>query len=113
KLGVLAIDRGLMSPDQVEETHQAQTRMDNRFGEVAVKMGYLTALQTDELLTLQQSAHLALGQALVDLNILTYDTFAAALNQYKATFSLTDDQFDRITHGDIDTLLKAVLLKDE
>lgn len=113
KLGVLAIDNGLLSSEQVEEIHQAQTRMDKRFGEIAVEMGYLTAQQIEELLTKQQTAHLTLGQALVDLDILAYDTFASALNQYKTTFQLSDEQFKQITHGDIDLLLNTVLLKDE
>lgn len=113
KLGVLAIDNGLMNSEQVEEVHQAQTRMDKRFGEIAEELGYLTSAQIDELLSMQQTAHLALGQAMVELELMNYDTFANALHDYKAAHRLTDEQFKKITHGDIEVLLETVLLKDE
>jgi hypothetical protein len=112
KLGVLAINKGYMSPDQVEEVHQTQTRMDKRFGEIAVDLGYLKEELVTELLSSQQSAHLTLGQALIDQGTLDFEAFAGALNLYKKDYSLSDDQFESIINGSIETLLEAVLSKE-
>ena len=113
KLGVLAINRGYMTPEQVEEVHQAQTRMDKRFGEIAVELGYITEERINELLSSQQTAHLALGQSLIDLGLMNYDSFGNALADYKKAHSLSDEQFELITHGDIDVLLSTTLFKDK
>jgi hypothetical protein len=109
KLGVLAINHGFMSDIQVEAVHQAQTKIDKKFGEIAIELGYVTEEQITTLLNSQQNAHLALGQALIDQQILTYSTFSEALSQYKEAYSLSDEQFESITNGSIDTLLEVVL----
>lgn len=112
KLGVLAINYGYMTADQVETVHQAQTRMDKRFGEIAVELGFLREETVELLLSSQQKAHLTLGQALIDQEALTYETLEAALQQYKLDYSLSDEQFESIMSGSIETLLEALLLKE-
>ena len=42
KLGVLAINAGYMTAEQVEKAHTEQQRVDKRIGEVMVDMGFLT-----------------------------------------------------------------------
>ncbi len=111
KLGVLAINRGIMTPEQVEAVHQAQTRIDKRFGEIALELGYIQEYQLTDLLSAQPSAHLALGQALIDNEVMSYDAFSSALFQYKQENSLSDEQFHAIVSGDIEALLDAELLK--
>lgn len=111
KLGVLAINRGIMTPEQVEAVHQAQTRIDKRFGEIALELGYIQEHQLTDLLSAQPSAHLALGQALIDNEVMSYEVFSGALFQYKQENSLSDEQFQAIVNGDIEALLDAELLK--
>ncbi|MEX2414938.1 MAG: hypothetical protein WD424_02245 [Paenibacillaceae bacterium] len=111
KLGVLAINRGFMTAEQVEAVHQVQTRMDKRFGEIAVELGFIQENWIAELLSAQPSAHLALGQALIDNEIMSYKAFSSALNQYRRENSLSDEQFHAIVNGDIEALLEAELLK--
>ncbi len=111
KLGVLAINRGMMNAEQVEAVHQAQTRMDKRFGEIAVELGFIREELITELLTAQPSAHLALGQALIDNEVMSYEAFSTALFQYKQENSLSDEQFQAIVDGDIVALLESELLK--
>ncbi|WEK54898.1 MAG: hypothetical protein P0Y55_02110 [Candidatus Cohnella colombiensis] len=113
KLGVLAINRGFMSADQVQEVHSSQTRLDKRFGEIAVSLQYLSEAQVDSLLSSQSTAHLSLGQALIDQGSLSFDTFGAALEQYKEKQGLSDEQFEQIAKGGIEPLLAAVLLQDD
>ncbi|MGN1090260.1 MAG: chemotaxis protein CheX [Huintestinicola sp.] len=93
KLGVLAINAGYMTAEQVDMVHAAQQRMDKRIGDIACEMGFLTEDKVMELLKTQGAAHLQLGQALVDSGAMTNAQFADALNSYKAENSLTDVDF--------------------
>jgi len=113
KLGVLAINQNVMTAAQVDEVHQAQMQKDKRFGEIAVELGYVTEEQIEQLLSSQKSAHLLLGQALLDQEILSYDSFSAALSNFKQENSLSDEEFTSIMNGDIDTLIHSVFVKDQ
>ncbi|MED4353952.1 hypothetical protein P9265_16665 [Schinkia azotoformans] len=109
KLGVLSVNAGYMTPFQVEEVHEKQKQIDKRFGEIAIELGFLTEKQLDQLLSGQKQNHLILGQALVDLGILNIDQFSTALSNYKKEHSLSDEQFDAIKAGDIDTLVETIV----
>ncbi|QGQ93996.1 hypothetical protein EHS13_03270 [Paenibacillus psychroresistens] len=111
KLGVLAINHSHMTSDQVETVQIAQMRVDKKFGEIAVELGFLTEELVNTLLSSQKSAHLILGQTLIDQGVLSYEAFAEALNKYKQEYSLSDEQFNLIVNGNIETLLEAVLSK--
>ncbi len=105
KLGVLAINAGYMTPDQVEQVHAQQQKVDKRIGDIACDMGFLTQEQISELLSAQGAAHLQLGQALVDAGAMTNAQFADALNGYKAENSLTDVDFGDAYGTKIDELI--------
>lgn len=105
KFGVIAVDLGMMTSAQVDEVHEKQKQMDKRFGEIAIELGYLTDAQVDTLISHQKQSHLYLAQALVDLEIMTMDEFSQALHDYKKAHSLSDEQFEAIRNGDIDTLI--------
>lgn len=105
KLGVLAINFGYMSADQVMEVHQKQTELDKKFGELAVQLGYLTPEQLEELLSAQNFGHLLLGQVLVDMKYLTLEQLQEALNEYKKDYSLSEEQFYALQHDDIDLIV--------
>ncbi len=72
KIGILAIDAGFMTAPQVDRVHQLQIKMDKRFGEIAIKEGYLNEDQLTDLLGQQNKRHLILSQALIDKGILTF-----------------------------------------
>lgn len=91
KLGVLAINEKYMTAEQVEQVHNAQATMDKRFGDLAVEMGFITSKQLDELLSVQPSDYLLLGQTLVNDGVLTNSEFEKAINEYKTSHSLSDD----------------------
>ncbi|MDR0974285.1 MAG: chemotaxis protein CheX [Ruminococcus sp.] len=93
KLGVLAIDAGLMTPDQVDEIHELQRIMDKRIGDLMVEKGYLSPEQIATLLKSQKSGHLILGQALIDNGHMTTAQFADAIRQFKLDNNITDDDF--------------------
>ncbi|MGX6445292.1 hypothetical protein ACWM35_18925 [Neobacillus sp. K501] len=109
RFGVLAIDEGLLTPQQVEEVHEKQKQVDKRFGEIAVELGYLTEEQVDSLVSTQKQAHLYLAQALVDRGYMTIEQFGTALNDYKKENSLSDEQFDAIKNGSMESFVESIL----
>lgn len=94
KLGVLAINAGLMTAAQVEKAHLEQQRVDKRIGEVMVDMGFLTKDQVEALFQTQPAGHLLLGQALVDNGYMTNSQFEQALICYKHENSISDSDFN-------------------
>ena len=93
KLGVLAINAGLMTAAQVERAHDEQQRVDKRIGDVMVDLGFLTKNQVETLLKTQPAGHLLLGQTLVDNGYMTTTQFERALNSYKLENSISDSDF--------------------
>jgi hypothetical protein len=93
KLGVLAINAGLMTPEQVEEVHELQKTMDKRIGDIMVEKKYLTVEEVTSLLKSQKSGHLVLGQALIDSGHMTTSQFANALKSFKLENNITDEDF--------------------
>ena len=53
KLGMLAVEQGLMTPEQAEEVNRLQAMQDKRFGEIDIENGDLTALDMDQLIAKQ------------------------------------------------------------
>lgn len=94
KLGVLAINAGLMTAEQVERAHIEQQRVDKRIGEVMVDMGFLTKDQVESLFKTQPAGHLLLGQTLVDSGYMTNSQFEQALKSYKEENSISENDFN-------------------
>lgn len=113
KFGVIAVDKSFMTSTQVDEVHEKQKQVDKRFGEIALELGYLTEEQVEALISHQKQGHLYLAQALVDLHIMTMDQFSEALNDYKKEHSLSDDQFEAIRNGNIETLIENILIEKD
>lgn len=111
KLGVIAVDKGYLTSTQVDEVHEKQKQIDKRFGEIAVELGYLTEAQVEELISHQKQGYLYLAQALVDRGYMTMDQFSNALNDYKNENSLSDEQFEAIQNGNIETIIEYLLTK--
>lgn len=71
KLGTLAMYKGYMTSDEVDECCYLQRREDKRFGEIALSRSYLFEDQLEDLLEAQVPDYLRLGQTLVDTGVLT------------------------------------------
>ncbi len=109
KLGVLAVNEGLMTPAQVESVYAIQTMEDRRFGDIAMDMSYLSQENLDKLLSMQKRGHLMLGQALLDLNALSMETFNEALEKYKEEHHLGGETFGILTDDDVDVMVRFCL----
>ncbi len=92
RLGVLAINAGLLTSEQVDELHGRQETQDIRTGDLAVSLGYLTSEQVNELLSSQRKGYLLLGQALVDIGALTNGQLQIALAAYKGATRISESE---------------------
>ena len=71
-----------MNEQQVLHVHMLQRRSDRRFGEIAVERGFLSPFQLDELLEEQAEGRLLLGEALVHAGCLSHEGLSEALEAY-------------------------------
>ncbi len=83
KLGTLAMHKGYMTADEVNEVCFLQTREDKHFGKIAVERNYLFEDQLTELLNTQSPDYLLLGQNLVDMGALTNNQLEELLVGYQ------------------------------
>lgn len=107
KLGVLAINAGYLTAQQVDECHSLQARKDKRMGDIAVELGYITDAQVEELLRSQKSGYLALGQAIVDAGYMNNAQLEEALNSYKASAAITDSDLAQENDGKSGEVLRS------
>lgn len=113
KLGVLAIDAGYLTANQVEELHGKQIVIDKRIGDIAVDCGYLTSAQVEELLNIQPPRYLSLCQSLVDKEYLSNSLLEEALKKFKAEYSLSEEDFDDIHSSKINGVIKLFYKLDD
>ncbi len=107
KLGVLAINLGFMTANEVDRVHNLQSIADKKFGEIAIQINLLDEEKLNILLSTQKSGHVLLGQAMIDKGYMTLEKYEEALNNYKRDYCLTDDQFKLIQNGDIDEIVNT------
>jgi len=107
KLGMLAIESGLMTAQQVNEVHTLQMTLDKRFGEIAVERGCLTRENLEGLLGTQNKRHLALSQALLDKGWFSFEQLEDALADFKHETNLSDAEIQAVKDNDVDALVAA------
>lgn len=82
--GLIARERGLLTPDQVREVIEAQKRWGCLFGEIARELGYMTDAQVREVLGVQSNEHLYIGECLVLLGRIEREAMERELDAYQA-----------------------------
>lgn len=107
KLGIIAVNAGFMSADNVNLVHNTQSKVDKKFGEIAIEMGFLNEEKLQTLLSTQKSGQLLLGQALLDKKYMTLEQLEEALNLYKSDFALTNKQFELLQNGDVEEVVNT------
>lgn len=105
KLGVMAINSGFMTAEDVNKVHKMQCKVDKKFGELAIEMGFLDEKKLEVLLTTQKSDYLLLGQALIEKEYMSLAEFDQALSNYKKDHNLTDEKFNSIQNENIDEII--------
>jgi hypothetical protein len=108
KLGVMAVNSGYMSADNVNVVHEMQSKVDKKFGELAIEMGFLNQEKLEVLLSTQKSDYLLLGQAIIDKKYMNLEQFEEALNNYKKEHSLTAERFNLLQNGDVEETINTL-----
>lgn len=111
KMGLLAINEGLMTPAQAEEVNQIQAQQDARFGDIAVDKGYLTEDQVMSLLKKQGDSYLIFVQSLVERKLLSLEEIQRHLNHYKKSERFTALDIDALKSSDVDKII-PIFVKD-
>lgn len=107
KLGVLAINAGLLTSRDVERIHCRQTTEDKPFGDIAVSMGLVSQEQINDLLVSQMPDYLLLGQALLDEDYLDSASFESALKTYKERYSIEDSDLKETNSKKYTNIIKS------
>jgi len=91
-VGEYAMKQGLLQLTDVNRILTYQKSSGKRFGELAVDLGLLTESQVEELLEHQRREHLFIGQALVSIDVLSKESLENELEQFTAGKRLEERQ---------------------
>lgn len=79
-----------MTANEVDNVIISQTHNDCRFGDLAVREGYLTQEQVDELVKTQYPDFLLLGQTLVEEGYINNAQLETLITDYESENEITD-----------------------
>jgi len=83
RFGAIAVRKGFLTKAQVEDIKRRQCRSDLTFGELAISVGLLTHEQVKQIATYQHRNNLLLGQTLLRLNFIDEATLNRELTNYR------------------------------
>jgi hypothetical protein len=113
RIGLLAVERGYLTEDHVQQIQLEQRTSDRRFGEIAIELGLLTPQQTGQLLTEQRHRHRPIGEALVELGHLREKDLDDLLDRYHLSMLESDLAFlglpDELADDDLACYLTSYL----
>lgn len=112
KLGMLAVEQGLMTAEQADEVNRLQALQDKRFGTIAIEKAYLTEAEMEGLIAKQGNPYFLFLQAVWELGFLTKDAVNEALTAYRDEKELTNEQFEVIKSGTVDEVSDIFLQAD-
>ena len=107
KLGLIAESEGLLTSSQVMELNYLQVQSDERFGDLAVKKGYLTESDVNYLLGLQSNPYLLFVQALDENGCLSHDEIDYNITAFQKENDYSNAVMKAIRDGNIEGLLPA------
>lgn len=105
RLGELAVNSGFMTKDSVNEVHKTQYRIDKKFGELSIDMSLLNEEQLELLLFEQESKDMLVRQAILDKNYMTLTEFEQALDNYKMSYSISNEDFNFLINENLDEII--------
>lgn len=82
-LGLLALNSGLLSTQDVQWILDEQRRTDQFFGQIATENGLLEKERVDQLLAVQAENHVRLGEVLVAQGVLTLQQLLPVLSEFE------------------------------
>ncbi len=112
KLGLIAVHEGLMTEYQADTINLLQSTHDKKFGDLAIEKGFLTANQVQELLRKQGDPYLAVAQALENLGVMRLNDLDLLMKKYQAENELSTSSLEALKSDDIDRIVPLFLPAD-
>ena len=109
KLGLIAVSEKLMTEKQADQVNRKPQRLDKRFGDIAVDMGFLTDTQVERLLALQGNPYMQFCQCVTDKGIMSLGQIEEALEGFQKANGFTSADIESIKSGDIDRIIPLYL----
>ena len=111
KMGFLAVEEDMMTPEQAEEINRLQQQEDKRFGDLAIEMGYLTEENVSDLLDIQGDSYLLFVQTLIESGLMDMAQLQEYLADFRKENNLSVRELEDFKTGDVDRII-PILLKD-
>lgn len=83
-LGILALNSGFLSTQDVQWILDEQRKTDQVFGQIATETGLLEKESLDQLLTIQAENHVRFGEVLVAQGVLTLEQLLPVLAEFES-----------------------------
>lgn len=112
KLGLIAVHEGLMTEYQADTVNMLQASMDMKFGDLAVEKGFLTPLQVQELLKKQGDPYLSLAQALENMGIMRLNDLDLVMKKYQVENEMSTSSIEALKSDEIDRIVPLFLPHD-
>ena len=108
RIGALAVEEKMISPEQAETINRQQASQNAHFGELAIRNGFLTQEQLDYLLDKQPRDYLIIKQILHDKNYMSAETAEASLDEFKEELGFSNADFERLLNNHVDTYITKI-----
>lgn len=112
KLGVLAVEQGLMTPAQTDEVNRLQALADKRFGDIAKEKGYLSDTDLEKMIQKQGNPYILFLQAVTEKGFLSREDVKRHLEAYRKVNSLSEEQLEAVKNGIVDDIADVFLHAD-
>jgi len=112
KLGLIAVHEGLMTEYQADTVNMLQSSMDMKFGDLAVEKGFLTPAQVQEMLKKQGDPYLSLAQALENMGIMRLNDLDLVMKKYQVEYELSTSSVEALKSDDIERIIPLFLPSD-
>ncbi|MFC1611865.1 chemotaxis protein CheX [Myxococcota bacterium] len=110
RFGAVAVRKGYLTPVQVDEINRRQRESDQTFGELAVAEGMLNDQQVGEIIRYQRNNNLYLGEALLRLGFITEEVLGRELANFREHQKrFTGDELDLQLSYDSTAIVKTCI----
>ncbi len=112
KLGLIAVEEGMMTLDQTNEINILQSAMDQMFGDIAIAKGYLTSEQVAYLVKKQGNPFFTFVQTLIDNDVIKMDELDSILNEFREKNGFSEEQLADFKSGDVNKIVPLFLSEE-
>jgi hypothetical protein len=98
-IGLMAMDFGLLTSEQVASVLEEQRATDEQFGQIAIRRGLLDYKSLAMLLSHQAGDHLFIGQALVEKGCLRLEELEFLLDEFRRHAALEAGRIRRVVES--------------